>query len=285
MSWTAAIIAPEASHPLGLATGIHPNIPNHVYHARHLGLVNKGALSAIGRSPKHYRAWLDEPDTDTPALAFGRAFHCAALEPDLFSADYVVAPPFGDCRFKENRTARDQWRAENTGKTEISAEDMERIRGMVESVRAHELGSLLLHDGEPEVTLAWRDERTGLFCKTRPDYHVKRRRLCVDLKTTEDARPESFARDAARYDYPMQDALYRAGFAAVGEPVDHFLFLAVEKTPPFDVAVHTLDSDGVGRGYSRVLARMALMAECLRTDTWCGYEPRIHTISLPHWYD
>jgi len=282
---SSAALATEASHPLGLAAGIHPNVPSDVYHAHHLGLVNKGALSAVGRSPKHYRAWLDAVDEDTPALAFGRAFHCAALEPELFASSYVVAPAFGDCRFKDNRAARDEWRKEHAGQTTIEAPDMERIAGMVASVRAHELGALLLRDGEPEITIAWRDERTGLFCKTRPDYHVRRLRMCVDLKSTEDARPESFARDCARYDYPMQDALYRAGFAAVGEPVDHFLFLAVEKTPPYDVAVHTLDSDGVGRGYMRVLARMALLAECLRTDSWPGYEPRIHTISLPHWYD
>jgi PDDEXK-like domain of unknown function (DUF3799) len=272
-------------HPLGLPTGIHRGITPERYHARHLGVVNKGALTAIGRSPKYYRSWLAEPDEDTPAFAFGRAFHCAILEPEIFARDYTVAPDFGDCRFKEAKAARDEWRQANAGKIELTAADGLAIERMAASLRSHELGALVLRDGEPELTIVWQDEDTGLFCKTRPDYWVRSRRMCIDLKSTEDARLASFTRDAVRFDYPLQDALYRSAFAAVGESVDHFLFVAVEKTPPFDVSVLTLDQDGVSRGYSRCRMRMDLMAECLRTDQWPGYEPRIHTMELPAWYD
>jgi hypothetical protein len=281
----SAAVAVEPRHPLGLPSGIHPGVPAAAYHTSYLGLVSKGALSAIGRSPRHYRAWLEQIQEDTPALSFGRAFHCAILEPDVFAREYVVAPDFGDCRFKDAKAARDEWRKENDGKAILSLPDMNRIECMIASVRAHELGSLVLAAGEAELTIAWQDEETGLYCKARPDYHVRARSMVVDVKTTEDARPDHFARDAVRYDYPLQDALYRAAFAAVDEPVDHFLFLAVEKSPPYDVSVCTLDEFGVGRGYARSRAHMSLMRECLLTDHWPGYEPRIHVLALPHYYD
>lgn len=273
--------------PLTLAeypTGIHRNVSAEFYHQRVLGLVSKGALEALDRSPKHYRAWLEEPGGETPALAFGKAFHCALLEPGVFEKSYCVAPDFGDCRVTANKAARNAWRETHKGFVEMSAGDFDMVRHMADSIRAHELGRLILKDGEPELTLTWTDEETRLRCKTRPDYYVASQRMCVDVKTTMDARDEHFARDAAKYDYPLQDALYRDGFRAVDAPVEHFVFLAVEKERPFDVAVHTLDRMGVGRGYSRARQRMERLAECLKTNRWDGYYPRINTISMPPWY-
>jgi hypothetical protein len=281
------------STPFGLPLGIHRNIPNHVYHQRRLGLVSKGALEAIGRSAKFYRSWLVEPDEDTPALAFGRAFHCALLEPRVFAETYTVEPDFGDCRktdsttkedAKANKIARDAWRAEHEGHEFLSDADSGAIYGMVAAIREHELGALILRDGEPELSLSWKDRETGLFCKTRPDYYVRSQRMCVDVKTTLDAREESFRRDMVKYDYPLQDALYREGFASVGEPVEHFVFLAVEKVVPYDAIVHTLDGNGVSLGYTRSRSRIERMAECTKTNRWPGYEPRINTIELPPWY-
>lgn len=278
----------QAEHlPASLAefpTGIHRNVPAEFYHRRVLGLVSKGALEALDRSPKHYRAWLEEPDGETAALTFGKAFHCALLEPSVFESTYCVAPEFGDCRLKENKAARDEWRKAHVGFTEMPAGEFDMVRRMADSIRSHELGALIMRDGEPELTLTWTDDETGLRCKTRPDYHVKSQRMCVDVKTTMDARDEHFARDAAKYDYPLQDALYRDGFRMVEEPVEHFVFLAVEKIAPFDVAIHTLDRMGVNRGYTRARQRMGRLAECLKTNKWPGYYPTINTIEMPPWY-
>lgn len=271
-------------HPLfRLPLGAHRNVANAIYHARALGIVSKGALDAVDRSPLHYKAWLEGPDEDTEALSFGRAFHCALLEPERFTATYAVEPDFGDCRKTENKAARNAWRDAHAGHEPLTDVADSAIRSMVAAVRSHELASLILRDGEPELTMTWKDSSTGLLCKTRPDYYVAKRRMCVDFKSCNDASEEAFAKDIARYRYHVQDALYRAGCHETGQTVEHFLFVAVEKTAPFAVGVHTLDADAVSRGHMRARSNIERIAECAKTGLFPGYPPHIHTISLPPW--
>lgn len=254
------------------------------YHKRELGVVSKSALDQIARSPAHYKAWADGLEKrETRALAFGRAFHMAVLEPDVFASTYVVVPDFGDCRFKENKTARNEWLAENAGRLAIEAEDMERARGMAASLRAHPAAGAILRDGISEVTLRWADPITGLACKSRADYWVREKKLCADLKTAEDASPEEFAKAVVRRRYDVQDALYRAGFAACGEPIDHFALVACEKEPPYAVGVYLLDTDAVARGYSLARRDIDTLQECLETDCWPSYTSGVSTLSLPAW--
>jgi hypothetical protein len=95
-----------------LPLGFLPDLPSEVYHAPRLGVVSKSALDKLRKSPAHYYAWATgQLEKSTPALAFGRAGHCAIFEPDQFDKLYVVEPEFGDCRFKENKLKRDAWRA------------------------------------------------------------------------------------------------------------------------------------------------------------------------------
>jgi len=268
-----------------LPLGLTPNFPAESYHAHRLGVVRKGALDLIERSPAHYYAWVTgaAPRDETPAFRFGRIFHTAILEPAEFARRYVAEPDFGDCRFKEAKRARDEWRKRYAGLEPVSATDMAAIRGMVESIQAHPLASKILRDGEPELTAVWRDDETGLTCQVRPDYYVRGMSMVADLKTTEDASEEGFKRTVGNYRYHVQDALYRAGMVAVGEKVRHFVFVAVEKTPPHAVAVYTLDDDAIGRGYHAARRNIETMAECLKSDKWPGYPERITTLELPPW--
>lgn len=274
-----------ARHPMPDTGGVVPGLPSELYHRREIGVVSKSALDRVARSPAHYKAWVDGtlPDEDTPAMRFGRAFHCAILEPERFAEEYVTEPDFGDCRSSKNRAKRDEWRAANGARTAISDDDLETISAMRAAILAHPIAGKMIRDGQPELTVRWTDSETGLKCKCRADYYVKRLRMVADLKSCQDASEEAFRKDVAKYRYMVQDALYRAGFEAAGEPIQHFVFLAVEKAPPYAVAVYSLDAEGVGKGYSLARRDMATMAECLNKDEWPGYPPGIRTISLPPW--
>jgi hypothetical protein len=80
--------------------GFYADIPPEEYHRRQLGVVSCSAMTPLDRSPAHYVQWLKDGDQEepTPALTFGSAFHCAALEPERFALEYVAEPVFGDCR-------------------------------------------------------------------------------------------------------------------------------------------------------------------------------------------
>lgn len=262
---------------------IEIDVPAALYHQRNGHVASKTALEHFRKSPAHYLAWHQgQRDIDTPAMAFGRAMDCALFEPEVFAASYAVMPEFGDCRRKEPKEARDAWRLENRDKTWLTAEDAKLIGAMAESIRRHSLHRAL-EGGAAQVTLQWTDPATGVKCKGRADYHLPSLGIAVDLKTTEDASPRGFARSVAKYGYHRQDAFYRRGFAAAGQEIDQFLFVAVEKVPPFAVGIYTIDADALWRADDSISKDLAQFAECVRLDEWPGYSDDIGVISLPEY--
>lgn len=262
--------------------GVHANIPAEEYHRRELGIASNTSLKLIRRSPAHYKAWIDGEleVAETAALRFGRAFHCALLEPDRFASAYPESPKFNR-RTKVGRAEYEAWIEQYPDA--MSADDLDTIRKMVASVRRHPLASQMIRDGEPELTLSWKDADTGLRCKSRLDYYVRELAMIVDAKSTEDASWEEFRKDVARYGYHVQDALYRSAASALNMPVQHFVLLAVEKSPPFAVAPYTLDANGIGRGYAVARRDMDTLAHCLKTNRWPGYPETITELDLPPW--
>jgi exodeoxyribonuclease VIII len=107
--------------------------------------------------------------------------------------------------------------------------------------------------------------------------------MILDAKSTLDARWDVFRREIVKRRYHVQDALYRSAAVALDMPVQHFVFIAVEKTPPYAVATYTLDSDGIGRGYSAARADLDTLAACLRDNHWPAYPVEIREIDLPPW--
>jgi hypothetical protein len=264
--------------------GIHQAVSAAEYHRRELGIVSNSALKHVRRSPAHYKAWIDgtAPDRDTPALAFGRAFHMAILEPQRFATTYIEMPKF-DGRTKAGKAAREAWEEQHVGAEPLLFDDMLTITAMVESVRRHPLASQMIREGQPELTLSWTDEDTGLSCKSRLDYYVESLAMIVDVKTADDASWESFRRDVAKYDYHVQDALYRSAALALEMPVQHFVLLAVEKEPPYAVAPYTLDAEGIGRGYQAARRDMYTLAHCMKTGRFPAYPETIREIEVPIW--
>lgn len=262
------------------------NQPAEQYHIKTLGELSNSGIKRLLRSPAHYKAWIDdaEESTDSPALAFGRAFHAALLEPDIFAAQWTVEPDFGDCRYKEAKAARDLWRAENAGKECLSAKDADRIGRMLASVAAHPLASRAIRDGQSEVTVRWTDEATGLQCKARADYYVGGKfPYVLDVKTCLDASPSEFARSIAKYGYHIQHAHYCEGFRVAGQPLSNYLLLAVESAAPYAVALYHIDAEAEGRGFALRQKAIDSLAACMNTGDWPAYAREITALSLPKW--
>lgn len=243
----------------------------------------KSGLDRLARSPAHYLHWCREESKDTPALLFGRAFHAFVLEPEMFAALYAVAPEFGDLRTKVGKAARDEFLAANAGKTMVSADDFDAIRRMADSIMAHPTARNLVIGGEAEKELRWTDERTGLSCGGRADFHIPELRIAVDLKSTENADPNAFARSVALHRYHVQDAHYRNGFAANGEPIEHFVFVAVEKAAPWAVSVCYCDDAALERGQELLARDLDTLRRCLDTGEWPAYGADLRPVALPAW--
>jgi len=294
----AQIKSPLLTSITQFAPGIYPNVPAEVYHRKELGVVNCGALKQLSVTPAHYRAWLaDLDDNETPAKHFGRALHVAVLEPELFDSTYIIAREHPFRRVPDrNRNAKnpspetlkacaywDEWEREMAGKIEISHDDAIILRGIQASVAAHPIAGKLFRGGQSEQTIIWHDRETGLLCKARLDYWIADRRIAIDLKSTEDASPRGFAKSVANYRYHIQHAHYSEGMTATDNALRAFLFVAVEKSPPYAVAVHCIDADAEARGYELRRREMDALTDCLKTDKWPAYAPSIHTLALPRW--
>lgn len=258
--------------------GILDGVPNAEYHA--INAVNKSALDKIAKSPAHYLYSKKFPEPPTPAMQFGSALHDALLLPTEFSSRYAEAPSL-DKRTKEGKALFEKFQTENAGKEIVRADDMEAIRGMVESVKAHKEAAAHLEAGQSELSCFWVEPTTELLCKCRPDLLLDGGTV-VDIKTTQDASLGAFQKTIANLRYHVQAAWYLDGIRNF-KAVDSFVFIAIEKEPPYACAVYMLDEAAIEAGRAAYRKDLATLYGCMKTEYWPGYPEEIQAISLPVW--
>ena len=265
----------EKMKPGEFSPGIYDCYTNADYHAHEA--VSKSDLDLIHKSPAHYKAARHE---DTPALRFGTAFHCAVLENDRFNATYTVIE--GDRRTSAVKASIKE--AKDAGKTVLDADDFNALMGMAQAVFKNPICAALLRGSLKEHSVF--AELDGVRVKCRPDGWNVEKGVLFDLKSTEDASPEGFARTVAKYRYHVQDAFYRHVVAsATNCDADDlsFIFIAVEKKPPFAIALYQLDELATLQGWVDAREDLRRYKTAKDTGKWGGYSPRIETLSLPRW--
>ncbi len=262
-------------------------LENADYH-RH-SAVSKSHLDLVARSPLHYWARYVDPNRvepePTPAMLVGTAVHTHVLELDQWDARYVMAPEGIDRRTKQGKAEWEAFSVAATGRTVLSRAEADIVMRMARSVFAHPAAAMLLGlAGKAETTWMWTDEASGLECKCRPDWLTDDHRLIVDLKTTEDASPIGFRKSIANWRYHVQSSWYLDGIErATGTRPDQFIFICVEKKPPYAVAVYAADADMIAAGAKQARLDLDTLAICKAADAWPGYSDQIETISLPPW--
>ena len=269
-----------------LSEGLHLDVPFDEYRA--IDAVNQSLLKNFRHSAAMVKHRMGGGSFSSPALEFGTAFHAAILEPDVYAAEYAVAP-VADKRTK----AWKEFKAENEGRKILSLSDAEDLAAMRDQIEAHpEASALLGGSGQNEATLIWKDPMVGTLCKARADrltvwndIHL----AIVDLKTTTSAAPRDFSRDAARYGYHLQAAWYIRAMNAIAPnepqaPVRRFFIVAVEKTAPHCVAVYELEEEAIEAGSRQITEYLVRFEECRERDEWPSPAGSgIETLYLPAW--
>ena len=228
---------------------------------------SKSDLDLIARSPAHYRHGEREV---TPAMRLGTAVHACVLEPETWESRYVRA--LGKRGKTDSDAAPDQ--------TGLTAADWETCLRLRDAVWNHPTCQDLFWEGQAEHSAWWIDPDTLLLCKCRPDW--SRPGWLMDLKTTTDASPAGFARAVERYRYHVQAAYALDGWPeAGGGTVEQFLFIAVEKTPPFAVGLYELSPATLRQGRRLYQQALRTAEDCLTRQHWPGYDPDITVLDLP----
>lgn len=260
-----------------------PDVPYQTY-ADSDGM-NSSGLKLILRSPAHYyeHRFNRIEEKETPALRFGKLFHLAVLEPKLFRENYVIQPKF-DRRTKIGKEGYEAWQAAlKPSAIIVPEEDAPKLERMAYKILNHPMASKLLEKGVRETTMWYKDPVTGILCKIRPDF-VSERWGMIDLKTTKDAREDAFWRDVKKLEYDLQGAHYRTGAKTTGVcRHDAFTYIAVEKDPPYEIAVHPSGASIIAYGDRKRERGMAIYNECLKTNRWPGYNPRTQPLEYPDW--
>jgi exodeoxyribonuclease VIII len=260
---------------------------NATYHAH--SAVSKSHLDLVAKSPLHYWSrYLDPnrvPQEPTAAMAIGSAVHTHVLELDLWDAQYVVAPAGIDRRTKVGKAEWDVFQTAIGTRTVISREDADLVMRIGRSVLSHPAAAYLLGlPGKAETTHMWVDEISGLQCKCRPDWLLDDGSMIVDLKTTEDASPRGFQKSIVQWRYHIQASFYLDGLQhATGKRPEQFVFIVVEKKPPFVCAVYVADPQMIEIGRETARRDLDKLNICKAADYWPGYSDCIEQINLPPW--
>ena len=268
-------------------SGIYPGLTYTEYAA--IPAVRHSDLEGFKRTPAHAREAMLHGGKDTKALATGHAFHTFLLEPAKFWLAYAV-PPKVDRRFKEDKAIWAEWERTHPNVLPVTQAEVDAYERMRDSILAHPTAAeLLAGDGENELTVVWEetDEQTGevQLCKARLDRlsGVGGYSFITDLKTALDAEEREFSKAAGRFGYFSQMAWYRRGLAAMAPAERRCAFIAIEKDPPFAVAVHEADERALAQGERMATRWLATFMECMRTGVWPAYPAGMSLIDYPSW--
>jgi exodeoxyribonuclease VIII len=260
--------------------GIYFNMSNDEYHSN-IDFLSKGNADLLGKAPALYLQKIKEGDKKTKALFQGRAIHTFCLEPHKVERIYYRLPKNhnGKTKVGKERVAR----ILENGFIPLSDEEWQQFSDMSDSVNSHKYASALLSGAIIESSVFWTDFLTNCPCKCRPDILHHTYRVLADLKSAIDASEDGFSRAIANFKYYTQAAHYLDGVQTLFPEITRFLFIAVEKTPPYLVAVYELDERSITIGRRQITETYRTFMDCKQSGIYPGYEETINVISLPRW--
>ena len=253
-------------------------ISNAEYHGRktHLSSTN---VRTHKKNKKQFKYSLTHDlIKQTKAMADGTAVHAFFLERDKFDTDFVIKP--ADMRL--NTKAGKEWALEHQSKIIIDSELGNNLYEMEKSFMDSPARLIYDKQGQSELSYFWDD--LGLVKgKCRPDWISDDGNIVVDIKTTTDASPKGFQKSIANWGYHLQLGWYLRGLQKLGLPAKEFIFIAIEKTPPFSVGVYRANKEMITYANEEINNLVYDIDESLKSDDFPDYTPEIMDLGLPNW--
>lgn len=214
---------------------------------------------------------LNDDHKPTDAMKFGTAFHAYLLG----TSDVVSLPEGESFRSKDNQ----KWRADQleAGNIIVSYNDMQLLKRMKEGIEQTSLMPEypdymeIIEQGTKEQCIEWKDRQTGLMLKAKPDLIPAGTDYLVDLKTSQKADAESFAKEVINYGYHIQTVFYRAAVAACkpdafdrgSKAPSTMQFWVFEKTDACDWQPFSISDDNPITNLAATSIRQALLGIAL----------------------
>lgn len=247
------------------------DIPENEYHSgKYDEWVSAHQLMPYLKSAAHGKAAKTEKTT---AMEFGSAIHLAILEN---KEDEIIVFDGSSRKTKAFKALRE----DKPDNIILLEPEMEQLKAIKESVLNHPIGKQLI-TGEVEKSLFWIENDIKL--RGRADVILKKHKIIVDLKTAADASEEAFSRAVANYNYDLQAAQYISAVEHLISNDFKFIWLVVEKEPPYAVASYMADEPLLRVGEAKRQICIKRLSESLKTGSYKAYPEEIKLISLPSW--
>jgi hypothetical protein len=267
--------------------GLYGGIPLDTYHAANIcdgpSISSSGLRTIFNESPAHFFVeWRGNPNRieskESRALIIGRAVHHLILGEPFFAKLFAIQPEEyesekGSKPWNNNANDCKKWHAarHEEGRTVLLRQEVENIRGMAESLGAHPIIRAGALNGLIERSIFWKDHKSGIWLKSRPDSIPGDSGDFVDLKTTDSVQRQALVRTIGKFGYHQQGALVRqAAREVLGIENPTFTLVFVEKEPPWCVRVVTLKDSDLDRGDKQNRIALDQFAACLKSKHWPG---------------
>ena len=208
------------------------------------------------------------------ALKFGGGLHSAILEPDVFPEEYVIEPVVNK-RTNDGKAELKEFNAsvEAQGKTILTPDNMDLIRAMRSACNQHPIANKALNGATKEQSFF----HAGDLIKQKVRLDAFKNNIIMDVKSCESI--DKFHNAAAEFSYNFSEAMYKTVVGQViNEPVQ-FLFIAIQKSYPFTVAVFESDDFMQSEGIRKYNDAVEKYVELTESGKWA----EIRSMSLPNW--
>lgn len=248
---------------------------------------SRSSLIEFQKSPFHFWYKLNNKEEKQEveiirkinSLDFGNALHVYVLERDTFDDRYIVMPKVNRAT-KVGKLAYADILDRSGTKQIICEEAFAEIDLMSQSIDAHDEARELITGALYERSVYWNDSNTGLLCKVRPD--IWHSNMICDLKTCVSASYKDFQRSIISYGYHLQAGMIQEGIhELLGEKIKNFVYIAIEKEPPYAVGIYQLDEMAVEEGVAQFRRIIKGVKECMDANQWPSYQSSL--INLPAW--
>lgn len=269
--------------------GMYMDIPLERYHDADIcegpSISSSGLRTIFNQSPAHFFAdWRGNPNrverTEGRHFIVGRAVHHLLLGEPYFAKSYAIQPDdyedekTGEIKiWRNNANACKRWHdlRREEGRSVLTSSEIENIKGMA---RRLGMNPIIRHgalNGQIERSLFWKDSKTGIWLKARPDAIPNDSGDFCDLKTCQSVKWMDLVRSIGDYGYHAQGAMIRSGAREVlGQSNISFSLIFIEKTSPYCERIVTLKDSDLNRGDLQNRVALDAFAGCLKSNRWPG---------------
>ncbi len=280
--------------------GVHRNIPETSYHGSDLWRLPSASLlkTLHASTPAHARYAQTHYTPPTPALVEGQALHTLALEPLRFEDRFWKASACCATVAKTGNPCTSPGIFEGSGgffcgvhgkglrtptdRQMLTADQLAKVTRMNEALFSHpEASDIIGLCRDKELSIVF--ERDGIRAKARMDLRDDRSGIVADIKSTGSAAPDEVEKTIENFGYHIQAGFYGVAHEeAFGVEMSHFVFIFVEKDPPYAVAVYELEPEAISDGRAIALDLLHRWNECEKKNEFPCY-PGYRTIGRPRW--